>query len=173
MHGWEAVCGSSILWHSPALPPPFSACQVADPACRDFLKRAGGPECGPGKGGPTCGDRVATFILCEPFGAYTLAAWLALLLPTDSLCAGGEHAATLPPGAAARCDPPTHPPSHCPADLKSPTKGGQTAFPDAEATKQAMGDEHRPGNSPNSDWYCHDERVLAAAPPAGTGVLFW
>ena len=38
---------------------------TAEPACLDFLKRAGGPECGPGKGGPTCGDRVATFILCE------------------------------------------------------------------------------------------------------------
>lgn len=44
---------------------PIAAPQVAEPACLDFLKRAGGPECGPGKGGPTCGDRVATFILCE------------------------------------------------------------------------------------------------------------
>ena len=38
--------------------------KVAEPACLDFLKRAGGPGCGPGKGGPTCGDRVATFIIC-------------------------------------------------------------------------------------------------------------
>jgi hypothetical protein len=38
---------------------------VAEPACLEFLRRAGGPECGPGRGGPTCGDRVATFILCE------------------------------------------------------------------------------------------------------------
>lgn len=37
--------------------------KVADAACNEFLQRAGGPECGPGKGGPSCGDRVATFIL--------------------------------------------------------------------------------------------------------------
>lgn len=36
---------------------------VADDACRSFLQRAGGPECGLGKGGATCGDRVATFIM--------------------------------------------------------------------------------------------------------------
>ncbi len=39
----------------------------------DFLKRAGGPACGPGKGGPTCGDRVATFILCECAGVLLCA----------------------------------------------------------------------------------------------------
>ena len=32
-------------------------------ACKSFLKRGGGPECGSGSGGPTCGDRLATFIL--------------------------------------------------------------------------------------------------------------
>lgn len=37
--------------------------KTADKACVDFLKRSGGPECGAGKGGPTCGDRVATFII--------------------------------------------------------------------------------------------------------------
>lgn len=35
----------------------------ADEACLAFLKRAGGPACGPGAGGPSCGDRVATFIM--------------------------------------------------------------------------------------------------------------
>ncbi|KAL4458442.1 hypothetical protein ABPG75_013307 [Micractinium tetrahymenae] len=92
----------------------------ADAACLDFLKRAGGPQCGPGRGGATCGDRVATFILY----------------------------------------------------LKSPTRGGHTAFPEAQATREAMGAEHRPGNSPD-EWYCSDERVLSAAPAAGTAVLFW
>ena len=37
--------------------------KVADGPCKEFLARAGGPECGPGKGGPSCGDRVATFIM--------------------------------------------------------------------------------------------------------------
>ena len=32
-------------------------------SCEAFLKRAGGPQCGPGHGGVTCGDRMATFIL--------------------------------------------------------------------------------------------------------------
>jgi hypothetical protein len=32
-------------------------------SCQDFLKRAGGPKCGPGGGGPACGDRMATFII--------------------------------------------------------------------------------------------------------------
>ncbi|KAL6770815.1 hypothetical protein ACKKBF_B32790 [Auxenochlorella protothecoides x Auxenochlorella symbiontica] len=41
----------------------LSRSRKADPACRDFLKRARGPECGPGHGGETCGDRMATFIL--------------------------------------------------------------------------------------------------------------
>ena len=59
-----------------------------------------------------------------------------------------------------------------PADLHSPDKGGHTAFPEAAATKAAMGSEHRAGVDPN-EWYCHDDRVLSAAPPAGTGVLFW
>lgn len=65
-------------------------------------------------------------------------------------------------------------PASCtsPTDLKSPAKGGTTAFPDAAATKEAMGGEHRSGNSPD-DWYCREPRALAAAPPAGTGVLFW
>ena len=34
-----------------------------DPGCVGFLKRAGGPDCGPGAGGDSCGDRIATFIL--------------------------------------------------------------------------------------------------------------
>lgn len=106
------------------------------------------------------------------------------------------------------------------ADLASPKRGGATAFPEAELTKQAMGSEHRPGTDPDA-WYCRqagtgtdalspvvlmikqrmweqvhlvlpilyclqtdsvplnscppssDGRVLAAAPPPGTGVLFW
>lgn len=76
--------------------------------------------------------------------------------------------------------PGSPPPSRLPAcrgwrpaaDLKSPAKGGTTAFPEAAATKEAMGGEHRAGNSPD-DWYCREPRALAAAPPAGTGVLFW
>lgn len=32
-------------------------------SCIKFLKRAGGPGCGPGAGGVTCGDRVATLIM--------------------------------------------------------------------------------------------------------------
>lgn len=32
-------------------------------SCRQFLMRAGGPGCGPGKGGATCGDRLATFVM--------------------------------------------------------------------------------------------------------------
>ena len=58
------------------------------------------------------------------------------------------------------------------ADLKSPDKGGQTAFPEAQTTRDAMGAQHRPGNSPD-EWYCNDDRALSAAPPAGTGVMFW
>jgi prolyl 4-hydroxylase len=34
-----------------------------DESCIGFLKRAGGPDCGPGAGGDACGDRIATFIL--------------------------------------------------------------------------------------------------------------
>lgn len=37
--------------------------KTADEACRTFLKRAGGPQCGPGAGGDACGDRIATVIL--------------------------------------------------------------------------------------------------------------
>lgn len=37
--------------------------ETLTPACRSFLARAGGPGCGPGAGGVTCGDRLATFIL--------------------------------------------------------------------------------------------------------------
>jgi hypothetical protein len=59
-----------------------------------------------------------------------------------------------------------------PADLRSPAKGGKTAFPEADLTKQAMGGEHRPGASAD-EWYCSDDRVLAASPNPGTGVLFW
>ena len=36
---------------------------VLSDACQNFLKRAGGPGCGPGAGGVTCGDRLATFIV--------------------------------------------------------------------------------------------------------------
>lgn len=34
-----------------------------DESCVGFLKRSGGPDCGPGAGGDSCGDRIATFIL--------------------------------------------------------------------------------------------------------------
>ena len=37
--------------------------RTADKACQSFLSRAGGPKCGPGYGGPSCGDRIATFIM--------------------------------------------------------------------------------------------------------------
>lgn len=43
-------------WADHRAPPP-------DEACREFLTRAGGPGCGPGAGGATCGDRLATVIL--------------------------------------------------------------------------------------------------------------
>jgi prolyl 4-hydroxylase len=36
---------------------------AVDEACIGFLKRSGGPDCGPGAGGDSCGDRIATFIL--------------------------------------------------------------------------------------------------------------
>lgn len=32
-------------------------------SCQDFLERAGGPKCGKEGGGPSCGDRIATFII--------------------------------------------------------------------------------------------------------------
>ncbi len=32
-------------------------------SCIDFLARAGGPACGTAGGGPSCGDRIATFII--------------------------------------------------------------------------------------------------------------
>lgn len=34
-----------------------------DEACTSFLQRGCGPDCGPGAGGDSCGDRIATFIL--------------------------------------------------------------------------------------------------------------
>lgn len=34
-----------------------------DEGCLGFLKRAGGPACGPGGGGDSCGDRIATMIM--------------------------------------------------------------------------------------------------------------
>lgn len=152
---------------------------VAEPACLDFLKRAGGPECGPGKGGPTCGDRVATFILCKPPPAAQPPRLPACQSANPSCCAAVDllqPSFTQPLQAYVRPTPSlpltAHHPPHAAADLKSPTRGGQTAFPEADITKQAMGSEHRSGNSPD-EWYCGDSRVLAAAPPAGTGVLFW
>ena len=57
--------GQKYEAHSDQCMDGYAGKEVADAACLDFLKRAGGPQCGPGKGGPTCGDRVATFILCE------------------------------------------------------------------------------------------------------------
>lgn len=63
----------------------------ADSACQDFLRRARGPECGEGHGGPSCGDRVATFILqlvSPTAGGRTVfprADW------TESRMAGIEH----------------------------------------------------------------------------------
>lgn len=36
---------------------------VADRGCDGLLRQGGGPGCGPGAGGPTCGDRMATFVM--------------------------------------------------------------------------------------------------------------
>lgn len=52
------------LYHLPTPPAvPQSPDAAAAQSCQDFLKRAGGPRCGPGGGGVTCGDRLATFIM--------------------------------------------------------------------------------------------------------------
>ncbi len=37
--------------------------EILTPSCKEFLKRAGGPQCGLEGGGQTCGDRLATFII--------------------------------------------------------------------------------------------------------------
>ena len=45
-------------------------------SCREFLERAGGPGCGPGAGGTTCGDRLATVILYLRWGGLGVRAAL-------------------------------------------------------------------------------------------------
>lgn len=104
--------------------------------------------------------------LCVP---RCCAAARCLWLPCFRGCAGcrgscfvparaGEHCHAMPSlpvpvGATPPCPHARCAAVCCPADLASPNKGGTTAFPEAELTKQAMGAEHRPGTDPD-EWYC-------------------
>jgi hypothetical protein len=61
---------------------------VADPPCAEFLQRAGGPGCGPGRGGPTCGDRVATFIISLKWVEGFVAGWFHVVWGLNIVAAG-------------------------------------------------------------------------------------
>lgn len=58
--------------------------------------------------------------------------------------------------------------------LKTPELGGRTVFPEAAATKAALGT--LPIDKAAKDgieWYCANPKVLGVAPKAGDAVLFW
>ena len=58
--------------------------------------------------------------------------------------------------------------------LKTPELGGRTVFPEAAATKAALGT--LPIDKAAKDgveWYCANPNVLGVAPKAGDAVLFW
>ena len=58
--------------------------------------------------------------------------------------------------------------------LKTPELGGRTVFPEAAATKAALGT--LPIDKAAKDgveWYCSNPKVLGVAPKAGDAVLFW
>lgn len=58
--------------------------------------------------------------------------------------------------------------------LKSPDLGGRTVFPEAAATKAALGTLPAVQAAHDGiEWYCKDAAVLGAAPQAGDAILFW
>ena len=92
-------------WQSPAA--------ASTQSCQDFLRRGGGPKCGPGGGGVTCGDRLATFILYLRCGRQL---WVGCAQPGCAASAGLIHTVSAKPWLPA-------------AACRSPTRGGATVFP--------------------------------------------
>lgn len=60
--------------------------------------------------------------------------------------------------------------------LRTPTKGGETVFPESDLSRgnlEAHGRGHMHWNAAPQGWYCNDDAVFKVSPEAGDAVLFW
>jgi hypothetical protein len=71
-------------------------------SCTEFLQRAGGPKCGAGAGGVTCGDRLATFILYLRWANSRSGGTAASELASPTMLIISEWLRRLPPASLTR-----------------------------------------------------------------------
>ncbi|PSC68393.1 putative prolyl 4-hydroxylase 10 isoform A [Micractinium conductrix] len=119
-------------------------------SCREFLQRAGGPGCGPGAGGVTCGDRLLTMIMY-------------LRSPKRGGATAFPHAVSAPAAAPLL------------GQRAALQQGGDADGGDGAASVRRVALQEG-GSEPgvNVPLHCQEgSGALQTSPPPGSALLFW